>query len=120
VEGNVKDMKAIANDSVDLIVSSELFCDLDRADLELALKEFYRILKLGGQMVHAELIPVAENRAQELLIEADFHYSLEPMSPKVSCWFSPTVDNIAVSMHKIGFRNIHAHFFEISLKLGIR
>lgn len=87
-------------------------------DLENTLKEFYRTLKCGGQMVHAELSPVAENRAQELLIEADLHYSLEPMLPGGAYWFSPTVDNVAILIHKIGFRNICARYFETDLRLG--
>ncbi|MDH5447992.1 MAG: class I SAM-dependent methyltransferase [Candidatus Bathyarchaeota archaeon] len=118
VRGDVKDMKAIADESVDLIVSNELFCDLDRTGLEQALKEFYRVLKHGGQMVHAELSPAAENRAQKLLIEADFHYSLEPILPEGAFWFSPTVDDVAVLMHKTGFKSICAHYSETNLRLG--
>ena len=118
VRGDVKDMRTIADESVDLIVSNELFCDLDRTGLEQALKEFYRVLKHGGQMVHAELSPVAENRAQKLLIEADFHYSLEPTLPESEFWFSPTVDDVAVLMHKTGFKSICAHYFETNLRLG--
>ena len=117
VKGDVRDMKAIAEETVDLIVSNELFCDLEEAGLKQALKEFYRILKHGGQMVHAELSPVAENEAQRLLIEANLYYSLETMLPEGAYWFSPTVDDVAALMHKIGFRDIQVRFFETDLRL---
>jgi ubiquinone/menaquinone biosynthesis C-methylase UbiE len=72
VEGNVTDMHLIVDESVDLIISNELFGELDRAGSQHGLEEFYRVLKRKGQMVLAELSPVAENKAQELLIEAIF------------------------------------------------
>jgi len=118
IYGDVRDMKTIANKSVDLIISHELFCELNRVGLELASKEFYRILKPKGQMVHAELSPVGENRAQELLIEANLSYSLETMLPECSFWFSPTVDDVAVLMRKTGFKDIRAYFFEVGLRFS--
>lgn len=116
IKGDVRNMKNIKDETVDLIVSNELFCDLDRRGLKRALKEFYRILKHGGQMAHAELNPFPENKAQELLVKAD-SYSLETMKPRPS-WFSPTADEVAGSMHKIGFRKIRVKYFETNLKLG--
>jgi ubiquinone/menaquinone biosynthesis C-methylase UbiE len=118
MEGDVRDMKNVDSESVDLIVSHDLFCDLDRTGLELALKEFYRILRNKGQMVHAELSPLAENRAQELLIEADRRYSLESVLPDGTYWFSPTAEDVAVLMHRMGFRNIRVQYFETDLRLG--
>lgn len=40
-------MISIKNETIDLIVSNELFCDLDRNGLENTLLEFYRILRQG-------------------------------------------------------------------------
>jgi ubiquinone/menaquinone biosynthesis C-methylase UbiE len=117
VKGDVMNLQAIPDESVDLIISHELFCELNRAGLEKALKEFYRVLKRGRQMVHAELSSLAENRAQELLIEANIHHSLDTMLSEGALWFSPTVDDVAVLMHKTGFRNIQAHFFETNIGL---
>jgi len=117
IKGNVKQI-GIADEKVDLIFSNELFCDLDRNGSELTLKEFYRILKRGGQMVHAELDPKAENEAQELLIKADLHYSLEPLPFEGERWFSPTVDELSTLIHNNGFRNIQVSYFETNLKLG--
>lgn len=117
-QGDCRNMKAINDESFDLIVSNELFCDLDKVGLEKALKELYRVLKTGGQMIHGELIPVATNKAQELLIEADLNYSLESTTPKGDGWFSPTVDYVAAIMHKTGFWNIHAHYLKTDLILS--
>lgn len=117
VEGDVRNMLAISDESVDLIVSNELFGELNKAGLEQAMREFYRVLKGGRQMVHAELSPAAENRAQEMLIEANLHYSLETMVPEGAYWLSPTVDDMAVSMHRAGFRDVQACFLETDMRL---
>ncbi len=116
IKGDVRNMFDIEDESVDLVISNELFCELDRRGLESALGEFHRILKHGKQMVHAELNPFAQNRAQELFIKAN-SYSLETMTPRPS-WFSPTADEIAVNLHKTGFAKIHVRYFETNLKLG--
>jgi len=118
VEGDVRNMKAIEDESVDLIISNELFCDLTREGLERALGEFYRVLKPNGQMAHGELNPVPENPAQKLLIEADSH-SMETLTPKYE-WFSPFSDEVAALMHKTGFRNITVKYFETNVHLSFK
>lgn len=115
VKGDVRDMKAIEDESVDLIISNELFCELDKNGLERAIKEFYRILKPNRQMAHGELNPIPENEAQRLLIEANA-YSLETSQPKPQ-WFSPFSDEVAALMHKIGFKNITVEYFETNVKM---
>jgi len=117
VKGNVR-QTGFAEDKVDLIVSNELFCDLDRNSLKSALREFRRILKSGGQMVHAELDPEAENRSQELLIEADLHYSLESLPFEGERWFSPTVEELQVLMHEAGFTDINVGYFRTNFRLS--
>jgi len=116
VKGDVRDMKAIEDESIDLIISNELFCDLDRKGLESVLMEFYRILKPNRQMAHGELNPTAENEAQKLLIETNA-YSLETLQPKPE-WFSPFSDEVAALMHKIGFKNIKVEYFETHVKMN--
>ena len=116
IKGDVRDIKAIEDESIDLIISNELFCDLDRKGLESALMEFYRILKPNRQMAHGELNPAAENEAQKLLIEANA-YSLETSQPKPE-WFSPFSDEVAALMHKIGFKNITVKYFETNVKMN--
>ena len=118
VEGDVRNMRAVDDESVDLIISNELFCDLDRRGLEMALNEFFRVLKHGGQMAHGVLSPVPQNKAQRLLIEAD-SYSLEKLEPKPG-WFSPSSDEVAALMHNIGFRKIAVKYFEPNLRLRFK
>jgi ubiquinone/menaquinone biosynthesis C-methylase UbiE len=118
VEGDVRNMRAIDDESVDLTISNELFCDLDRRGLEMALNEFFRVLKHGGQMAHGVLSPIPQNKPQRFLIEAD-SYSLEKLEPKPS-WFSPSSDEVAALMHKTGFRKIVVRYFEPNLRLSFR
>ncbi|MFQ6124463.1 MAG: methyltransferase domain-containing protein [Candidatus Heimdallarchaeota archaeon] len=115
--GDVRNMKGIKNETVDLIVSNELFCDLDLHGLETTLLEFYRILRFKGQMVHAELVSIPENKAQEFFIKADYSYSLETMTLQPE-WFSPSADEVATLLHKTGFTKINVNYFETNLKLN--
>jgi ubiquinone/menaquinone biosynthesis C-methylase UbiE len=114
VNANVRSMGVIANESVDLVVSNETLCELDRNGLEMALREFHRILKYSGQMVHGELIQAFENDAQRLVIEANLH-SLETSLPKPE-WFSPFSDEVAALLHKIGFKDITVKYFETNVR----
>jgi len=109
----VRNMDPIAKESVDLVVSNETLCELDRNGLEMALREFYRVLKSGGQMVHGELIQAFENDAQRLVIEANLH-SLETSLPRLD-WVSPYSDDVAALLHKIGFRDIRVRYFETNV-----
>jgi len=116
VEGDVRNMEAIKDESVDLVISNELFCDLDRDGLESALKEFYRVLRPNGRMAHGELNPTPENEPQKLLIEANAH-SLEVLQPKPK-WFSPSSDEVAALLHKTGFKGITVKYFETNVKMN--
>ncbi|MFW9881634.1 MAG: class I SAM-dependent methyltransferase [Candidatus Thorarchaeota archaeon] len=118
VQGDVRNMVTIEDETIDFIFSNDLFCDLDRIGLEKTLTEFYRILKPNGQMAHAEYAPVPENPAQKLFIEADT-YSLETSEPKPD-WFSPTSDEIAVLMHKIGFKDITIKYLETVIHMSFK
>ena len=114
VNADVRNIGVIANESVDLVVSNETLCELDRNGLEMALREFHSVLKSGGQMVHGELIQAFENDAQRLVIEANLH-SLETSLPKPE-WVSPFSDEVAALLHKIGFRDITVKYFETNVK----
>jgi len=112
---DVRNMKSIESESVDIVLSHELLCDLDRKGLERAMGEFHRVLKAKGQMAHGELSPVPENEAQQLLIEADAN-SVETTRPKPE-WFSPYSDEVAAVMHKTGFKKIGTIYFETKIRL---
>jgi len=114
VNADVRNMDAIANESVDLVVSNETLCELDRNGLEMALREFYRVLRPDTQMVHGELIQAFEDDAQRLVIEANLH-SLETSLPRPE-WVSPFSDEVAALLHKIGFRDITVKYFETNVK----
>jgi len=114
VNADVRSMSVIADESVDLVVSNETLCELDRNGLEMALREFYRVLKSDGQMVHGELIQAFENDAQRLVIEANLR-SLETSLPRPE-WVSPFSDEVAALLHKIGFRDITVKYFETNVK----
>jgi ubiquinone/menaquinone biosynthesis C-methylase UbiE len=114
VNADVRNMDVIADESVDLVVSNETLCELDRNGLEKALREFYRVLKSGGQMVHGEVIQAFENDAQRLMIEANLH-SLETSLPRPG-WVSPFSDEVAALLHKIGLKDITVKYFETNVK----
>jgi len=115
VNGDVRNMNTIGTESVDLIISNETLCELNREGLEKAVQEFYRILKPDGEMAHGELIPVAENEAQRLIIDANA-YSMETSLPKPE-WLSPFSDEVAAVMHRTGFTNIRTEYFETKVKM---
>ncbi len=115
VRGDVRKMDVIGDESIDLIISNELFCDLDRRGLERALQEFYRILRPNGQMAHGELNSIPENEAQKLVVDANA-YSLDTLQPRPD-WFSPFSDEVAVLMRKTRFKNIYVRYFETNVKM---
>lgn len=115
VKGDVRNMNIIGTESVDLIISNETLCELNREGLEKAIQEFYRILKPGGEMAHGELIPVAENEAQRLVIDANA-CSTETSLPKPE-WLSPFSDEVAAVLHRTGFKNIRTEYFETNVKM---
>jgi ubiquinone/menaquinone biosynthesis C-methylase UbiE len=114
VNADVRNMNIIANESIDLVFSNETLCELDRNGLEMVLREFHRVLKPGGEMVHGELIQAFENDAQRLMIEANLH-SLETSLPRPE-WISPFSDEVAALLHKIGFKDITVRYFETNVK----
>jgi ubiquinone/menaquinone biosynthesis C-methylase UbiE len=115
VNGDIRNMNMIGTESVDLIISNETLCELNREGLERAIQEFHRVLKLNGEMAHGELIPVAENEAQRLVIDANA-YSMETSMPKPE-WLSPFSDEVAAVLHKTGFKNIRTEYFETKVKM---
>ena len=116
INGDVRNMTLIEDESVDLVMSNETLCELDRDGLEKAIREFCRVLKPDRQMVHGELMQAFENDAQRLFIEANMH-SLETSLPKPP-WVSPFSDEVAAFLHRTGFRDITVKYFETDVKMG--
>jgi len=116
VEGDVRFLNAIEDQFFSLVISNELFCDLEQKGLEKALKEFYRVLKPNGQMSHSELISFPSNFSQELFIKAD-SYSSEILTSDY-VWFSPCADEVVALMHKTGFKEFKVKYFDTNVRLA--
>ena len=112
IKGDVRKM-SFRSESIDIIISNELLCELTRDDTQKAVAEFYRILKPGGTFIHGVLSPYPENKAQELVILAD-KYSAEPVFPKE--WFSPPADELAGMLHRENFSEISINYFLETVK----
>src|SRR5439155_8747082 len=97
-------IRAIEDESVDIVVSNELLCDLPYdSQLEKALREFYRILRPGGAMIHGEWSssPAAE-----------------PQAFLVKHWPSWTPDQLFSIMRKNGFHDFQVTYFERTIHFG--
>src|SRR2546425_1265408 len=97
-------IRGIEAESVDIIVSNELLCDLPYdSQLEMALTEFYRILRPGGFMIHGEWSssPAAE-----------------PQAFLVKHWPSWTPDQLFSIMRKNGFHDFQVTYFETTIHFG--
>src|SRR2546427_4913660 len=97
-------IRGIEAESVDIIVSNELLCDLPYdSQLEKALTEFYRILRPGGFMIHGEWSssPAAE-----------------PQAFLVKHWPSWTPDQLFSIVRKNGFHDFQVTYFETTIHFG--
>ena len=104
VASDVRQLKDVDAESVDGVVSNELVCDLPRkAQLERALREFYRVLRPGGIMVHGEWLSCPTAGPQELLIKH---------------WPSWTPDQLFVLMRKAGFHSFRVTYYDTTIHLG--
>jgi ubiquinone/menaquinone biosynthesis C-methylase UbiE len=97
-------IKGVEDESVDIVVSNELLCDLPYdVELEKALGEFYRILRPGGFMIHGEWSssPAAE-----------------PQAFLVKHWPSWTPDQLFAIMRKNGFHDFQVSYFGTTIRFG--
>ena len=112
IKSDVRKMSAVGDASVDAVLSNELLCDLrDEVQLSRALREFHRILRPGGVMVHGEWASCPANRSQKIAINAD--------SPKgtntPSKFWNP--DELFAVMDQIGFAQFSTAYFETTMRL---
>jgi len=104
IKTDAKNINGVRDGSIDLVVSNELLCDLPQdSELEKALREFYRILRPGGFMIHGEWSssPAAE-----------------PQSFLVKHWPSWTPDQLFPIMRKTGFHNFQVSYFDTTIHFG--
>src|SRR6266487_3812130 len=104
VDSDVRHLEAVGTESVDVVVSNELICDLPRKpQLQKALGEFYRVLRPGGIMVHGEWSSCPTAGPQGLLIRH---------------WPSWTPDQLFVLMRDTGFHSVRVTYFDTTMHLG--
>ena len=87
---------------LDAIVSSEMLPEITSSELSGFFAECHRCLRPGGATVHVFLSPVARNKRQALLIEADSDPRWTSHPPEE--WFSPPPRLIVREMKTAGFR----------------
>src|SRR5438552_17722657 len=71
----------------------------------MLLSEWYRVARPGGLTVHSFLSPIARNRRQRLLIDADSNPKWTRTPPKE--WFSPKPALVMSELRRTAFRNLH-------------
>jgi ubiquinone/menaquinone biosynthesis C-methylase UbiE len=104
VKSDARRIRDIEDASVDVVVSNELLCDLPfDLQLEKALREFYRILRPGGLMIHGEWSSSPAAEPQAFLIKH---------------WPSWTPDQLFSIMRKNGFRNFQVTYFGATIHFG--
>ena len=104
VNSDVRQLMDVETESVDRVVSNELLCDLPRkAQLQKALREFYRVLRPGGIMVHGEWSSYPTSGPHGLLIKH---------------WPSWSPDQLFVLMRDAGFHSFRVTYFETTIHLG--
>ncbi len=77
------------------------------------LSECYRVVRPGGLTVHSFLSPIARNRRQRLMIEADSNPKWTRTPPKE--WFSPKPALVVSVLRRVGFRNLRTERIESNL-----
>lgn len=95
------------------IVSSEFLPEIDSYGLRMFLSECYRVAMHGGVTVHSFLSPIARNRRQRLMIEADSNPRWTKTPPKE--WFSPKPALVMSELRRAGFQNLHAEMIRSNL-----
>jgi len=104
IRSDARRIKGVEDESVDVVVSNELLCDLPYdSELEKALREFYRILRPGGFMIHGEWSSSPAAEPQAFLVEH---------------WPSWTPDQLFAIMRKNGFHKFHVSYFGTTIHFG--
>lgn len=104
VDSDIRRLTEIDTESVDAIVSNELICDLPhKVQLNQALREFYRILRPGGIMVHGEWLSFSTAGLRD---------------PVIKHWPSWTPDQLFVFMSEARFHGFQVTYFDTTIHLG--
>ncbi|HYY92738.1 MAG TPA: class I SAM-dependent methyltransferase [Candidatus Dormibacteraeota bacterium] len=110
---DVRRIKGVADNSVDVVISNELLCDLkSETQILKAFREFHRVLRPKGIMVHGEWTSIPDNEAQRITIRADGPEGTDTPSR----FWNP--DELSSLMRATGFQQVCAGYFETSMSLG--
>ncbi len=102
IEADATRIADVKPGSVDAVVSNELLCDLvPNSRLIRALREFRRILRDNGMMVHGEWSSHSENDPRSIMIK---HFP------------SWTPDQLHSATLASGFRNFSVSYFETTIR----
>jgi SAM-dependent methyltransferase len=101
VEADARNMGMIKRESVDTIISNELICDLStQRQLGKALREFRRVLRPDGRMIHGEWMSSSHNS------RGDF---------AVRHWPAWNPDELLVEFNRHGFNDFHVTYFDTTI-----
>jgi ubiquinone/menaquinone biosynthesis C-methylase UbiE len=104
IRSDARRIKGVEDESVDVVVSNELLCDLPYdSELVAALGEFYRILRPGGFMIHGEWSSSP---------------AVEPQAFLVEHWPSWTPDQLFAIMRNSGFHDFQVSYFGTTIHFG--
>ena len=104
IKSDARRIKDIGDESVDVVLSNELLCDLPYdSELVEALGEFYRILRPGGFMIHGEWSSSP---------------AVEPQAFLVEHWPSWTPDQLFAIVRKSGFHSFQVSYFGTTIHFG--
>ena len=117
IKGNATSVKKIKNQSFDLIISHEFICDLDKPSLLKAFKEFYRLLKPNGIMIHCYISPIPENISEDIMTKADSIGTDSPSKGELHAWWS--ADEILPIIKESGFRKSFVKYFDLDVKFNL-
>ncbi len=106
LQTDARKMSRIRPEKVDAVISNELLCDLPQeTQLEKALKEFHRVLRPGGLMVHGEWSSFPEDKAQPFMIKH---------------WPTWNPDQLFLLMSRAGFRDFQTTYFDTTIRFDYR
>ena len=102
VEADVGNMRGIRPGSIDVVVSNELLCDLPRKQQLLkVLREFRRVLRPGGLMIHGEWSSVPETTSHRTL------------AVKHKPSWNP--DQLFLAMNDLEYKDFRAIYFDTTI-----
>jgi ubiquinone/menaquinone biosynthesis C-methylase UbiE len=102
VKADVRNITSIRPESIDVVISNELICDLPQErQLAKALKEFQRILRRGGKMIHGEWASPLEDNPRSLMVKH---------------WPAWNPDQIFSQLERFKFHDVKATYFDTTIK----